>query len=135
MYSLISNQKDEALLRMVVNTGVDLNKHMGKGSWYLFIPYDWPEGLALVLDHGADTEVQDAMGYTPIMRATRRKAGRRLKCCWPIARGLIIPATMGGRCATCCPRRSRGTMAKFRRGSLRFRRACGSGWRPVSRTG
>ncbi len=82
LYSLIYNQKDAALLRLVVNTGVDLNKHMGKGSWYLFIPYDWPEGLALVLDHGADTEVQDAMGYTPIMRAVQAES-------WPTVEMLL----------------------------------------------
>jgi ankyrin repeat protein len=67
---------------MVINTGVDLNKHMGKGSWYLFISYDWPAGLALVLDHGANTEVQDAMGYTPIMRAAQAES-------WPTVEALL----------------------------------------------
>jgi hypothetical protein len=82
LYLLIESQKDEALLRMVVDTGVDLNKHMGRGSWYLFIPYDWPAGLALVLDHGADTEVRDDMGYTPIMRATQAES-------WPVVEALL----------------------------------------------
>src|SRR5262249_29152012 len=82
LYSLIKDQKDEALLRMVIDTGTDLNKHMGKGGWYSFIPYDWPAGLALVLDHGADPEVQDAMGYTPIMRETQ--AGN-----WPMVEVLL----------------------------------------------
>jgi hypothetical protein len=71
LYRRIYEEKNEALLRLVIESGVDLNRHMGRGQWFLFIPYDWPEGLALVLDHGADTEAQDAMGYTPIMRAAR----------------------------------------------------------------
>jgi len=82
LYLLIYKEKDEALLRMVVDTGVDLNKHMGRGMWYLFIPYDWPEGLALVLDHGADTEVRDDMGYTPIMRAAQAES-------WPTVEMLL----------------------------------------------
>jgi hypothetical protein len=71
LYRQITNEKDEALLRMVVDTGVDLNRHMGHGGWLYFVRYDWPEGLALLLDHGADIEVQDATGYTLIMRAAQ----------------------------------------------------------------
>jgi hypothetical protein len=82
LYSQIYNEKDEALLRLVVGTGVDLNKHMGKGHWYLFIPYDWPAGLALMLDYGADPEVQDGMGYTLIMRAAQAES-------WPTVETLL----------------------------------------------
>jgi len=71
LYDPIYNDKDEALLRLVIDSGVDLNKHMGRGGWYLFVRYDWPEGLALMLDHGVDTETPDSMGYTEIMRATQ----------------------------------------------------------------
>jgi hypothetical protein len=79
LYLLITNQKDEALLRLVVDAGVNLNQHMGRGGWFYFIRDDWPEGLALVLDHGADTEVQDTMGYTPIMRAARAGSWRTVE--------------------------------------------------------
>jgi hypothetical protein len=71
LYQRIYNEKDETLLRRVIDSGVDLNKHMGRGEWLLFVRYDWPEGLALMLDHGVDTEAQDAMGYTEIMRAVQ----------------------------------------------------------------
>jgi hypothetical protein len=71
LYSLITSEKNEVLLRQVIDAGVDLNRHMGHGQWFLFLRYDWPEGLALLLDHGVDTEAQDAMGYTAIMRAVR----------------------------------------------------------------
>jgi hypothetical protein len=82
LYQLIYSQKDTALLRVVIDSGVDLSKHMGRGQWFLFVGYDWPEGLALVLDHGADTEAQDAMGYTEIMRATRAQS-------WPTVESLL----------------------------------------------
>jgi hypothetical protein len=71
LYSLIYNEKDEALLRLVIESGVDLNTHMGHGHWLLFVRYDWPEGLALMLDHGADPEAQDDEGCTEIMRAVQ----------------------------------------------------------------
>jgi hypothetical protein len=71
MYSQMYMERDEALLRIVIDAGVDLNRHMGHGQWYLFVRYDWPEELALLLDHGADIEVQDGTGYTPLMRAAQ----------------------------------------------------------------
>jgi len=55
---------------------------MAWGQWFVFVGYDWPEGLALVLDHGADTEAQDAMGYTEIMRAARAQS-------WPTVEALL----------------------------------------------
>jgi hypothetical protein len=82
LYQIIYSQKDEALLRVVIDSGVDLGKHMGRGNWFYFVGYDWPEGLALVLDHGADTEAQDPMGYTEIMRATRSQS-------WPTVESLL----------------------------------------------
>jgi hypothetical protein len=82
LYQMIYSQKDEALLRVVIDAGVDLSKHMGRGEWFLFIGYGWPAGLALVLDHGADTEAQDGTGYTEIMRATRAQS-------WPTVEALL----------------------------------------------
>jgi len=82
LYEMIYREKDEALLRVVIDSGVDLSKHMGRGNWFYFVGYDWPEGLALVLDHGVDTEAQDAEGYTEIMRATRVQS-------WPTVEALL----------------------------------------------
>jgi hypothetical protein len=82
LYQIIYAQKDEGLLRLVIDSGVDLNKHMGRGKWFYFVGYNWPEGLALVLDHGADTEAQDSEGYTEIMRATRAQS-------WPAVEALL----------------------------------------------
>jgi hypothetical protein len=82
LYQMIYSQKDEPLLRVVIDSGVDLRKHMGRGSWFYFVGYNWPEGLALVLDHGADTEAQDPTGYTEIMRATRAQS-------WPTVEALL----------------------------------------------
>lgn len=81
LYRLIYTQKDEALLRVVIDSGVDL-KHMGKDQWIYFVRYDWPEGLALMLDHGVDLEAKDAMGYTYIMRATQAQS-------WPTVELLL----------------------------------------------
>ena len=82
LYQMIYNQQDEALLRVVIDSGVDLSKHMGRGKWFYFVGYDWPEGLALVLDHGADIEAQDPTGYTEIMRATQAQS-------WPTVESLL----------------------------------------------
>ncbi|MFO1082946.1 MAG: hypothetical protein U1E21_00140 [Reyranellaceae bacterium] len=82
LYRSIRERHDAALLRVVIDAGVDLGKHMGRGQWFLFVGDDWPEGLALVLDHGADTEARDAMGYTAIMRAARAQS-------WPTVEALL----------------------------------------------
>jgi hypothetical protein len=79
LYQMIYREKDEGLLRLVIDSGVDLSKHMGRGRWFYFVGYDWPQGLALVLDHGADTEAQDSEGYTEIMRATRAQSWRTVE--------------------------------------------------------
>src|SRR5262249_35968209 len=49
LYEMIYREKDEALLRVVTDSGVDLGKHMGRGQWILYVRYDWPEGLELML--------------------------------------------------------------------------------------
>jgi ankyrin repeat protein len=79
LWELIYKDKDEPLLRTVLDTGVDLRTHMEAGHWYLFLRYDWPEELTLLLDHGADPEVRDAMGYTPIMRAAQAESWTTVK--------------------------------------------------------
>jgi hypothetical protein len=82
LFQLIYNEKDEVLLRLVIDSGVDLNQHMGRGQWYYFVRCDWPEGLTLMLDHGVDPETRDNMGYTPIMRAAR-------SYCWSMVETLL----------------------------------------------
>ena len=82
LWGLIYRDKDEALLRLVIDSGVDLNRKMGRGSWYLFMRYDWPEEQALLLDHGVNTEVRDAEGYTPLLRAAQAKS-------WPTVKLLL----------------------------------------------
>jgi hypothetical protein len=74
LYELINNERDEALLRVVIDSGVDLRTHLGRGVWFNLMRYNWPEGLTLVLDHGVDIEAKDVMGYTAIMRATQAEA-------------------------------------------------------------
>ena len=127
LYLLITNQKDEALLRLVVDAGVNLNHHMGRGGWYFFIRDDWPEGLALLLDHGADTEVQDTMGYTPLMRAARgREAGGPLKCCCRMARAPIMPATTDSTLRDLLSAAIASNRGEIPPRIERFRRACAS---------
>ena len=82
LWLLIYRERDEALLRLVIDTGVDLNRHMGGGSWYLFMDYNWPEEQVLLLDHGVNTEVRDSMGYTPLMRAASAQS-------WPTVKLLL----------------------------------------------
>jgi hypothetical protein len=82
LWDRIIREKDEALLRLVIDSGVDLNRKMGRGSWYLFMRYDWPEEQVLLLDHGVNTEVRDLEGYTPLMRAAQAKS-------WPTVKLLL----------------------------------------------
>ncbi len=82
LYEMMYHDKDTAMLQVVIDSGVDLGKHMGRGAWFYFVGYDWPEGLALVLDHGANTEAQDPEGYTELMRATRAQS-------WPTVEALL----------------------------------------------
>jgi len=82
LWDLIYGNKDESLLHLVIDSGVDLNKHMGQGSWYLYMRYDWPEEQELLLDHGVNTEVRDAEGYTPVMRAAQAQS-------WPTVKRLL----------------------------------------------
>jgi hypothetical protein len=131
LYEKIYSEKDEALLRVVIDSGVDVNKHMGRGSWILFVRYDWPEELALLLDHGADTETQDGEGYTEIMRATQAQS-------WPTVEALlahgarsIMSVTMAGVCVICCQKRSPRIVAKSLRESPRCGRVCIRLRRPI----
>ena len=48
LYQMIYNQKDEALLRVVIDSGVDLNKHMGRGSLDLLRPLRLARGSSSV---------------------------------------------------------------------------------------
>jgi hypothetical protein len=61
--------KDERLLRAVIDAGVDLNHRDLQGQPRFFSALRWPDGLALMLDHGADVEAEDAKGNTALMLA------------------------------------------------------------------
>ena len=61
--------KNERLLRAVIDAGVDLNHHDLEGNPRFFSAVRWPEGLALMLEHGANTEAEDQQGNTAIMVA------------------------------------------------------------------
>jgi hypothetical protein len=61
--------KDVLLLRAVLDTNVDLNHLNLEGCPRFFSALKWPEGLALMLEHGAKTEAEDKKGYTAIMWA------------------------------------------------------------------
>ncbi len=66
--AMITGQ-NEPLLRAVLDTGVDLNHQDREGNPRFFSALRWPEGLATMLEHGADTETEDKNGYTAIMYA------------------------------------------------------------------
>ena len=61
--------RDEALLRAVLAAGVDLDQADPQGQPRFFSALRWPEGLALMLRHGADIEAADREGNTAIMVA------------------------------------------------------------------
>ena len=60
---------NERLLRAMIDAGVDLNHGNGVGEPRFFAALKWPEGLALMLEHGANTEAEDKRGNTAIMWA------------------------------------------------------------------
>jgi hypothetical protein len=66
--AMITGQ-NERLLRAVIDTGVDLNRQDREGNPRFFSALRWPEGLAIMLEHGADTEAEDKNSYTAIMYA------------------------------------------------------------------
>jgi hypothetical protein len=60
------DQKNGPLLQAVIESGIDLNRLDRWGSPRFFSALRWPEGLALMLDHGANTEAEDEQGNTAI---------------------------------------------------------------------
>jgi hypothetical protein len=63
--------KNEPLLRAVLDAGVNLNEPDREGYPRFFAGLKWPEGLALMLDRGANTEAEDKDGTTAIIWAVR----------------------------------------------------------------
>jgi hypothetical protein len=61
--------KNEALLRAVLESGVDLNQLDREGNPRFLTALRWPEGLALMLEHGANTETESKDGKTALMWA------------------------------------------------------------------
>jgi hypothetical protein len=68
-YGVMIKEKNERLLRAVINAGVDLNQRNREGYPRFFSALKWPQGLALMLEHGASTQAEDKNGYTAIMWA------------------------------------------------------------------
>jgi hypothetical protein len=61
--------KNEKLLRAVIEAGVDLNRLDLEGNPRFLTALRWPHGLALMLEHGADTEAESKDGKTALMWA------------------------------------------------------------------
>src|SRR5262249_7358995 len=68
---IMIGEKNERLLRAVIDAGVDLNHRDREKRPRFFSALKWPEGLALMLDHGANTEAEDSDGNTAIVWAVR----------------------------------------------------------------
>lgn len=62
--------RDERMLRAVIEAGLDLNRRDPQGQPRFFTAIRWPEGLALMLDHGADVDARDRDGNSAVMMAT-----------------------------------------------------------------
>jgi hypothetical protein len=71
IYGMMIVEKNERLLRAVMDAGVDLNHEDREGRPRFFSALKWPEGLALTLEHGANTEAEDQDGNTAITWAVR----------------------------------------------------------------
>jgi Ankyrin repeat len=67
--SYMTDGKDPAMLRAIIGTGVDLNHFNSERAPRFFSGLNWPEGLTLMLEHGADPQAEDAGGYTAMMYA------------------------------------------------------------------
>ncbi len=67
--AMITGQNEPSAACAVLDTGVDLNHQDREGNPRFFSALRWPEGLATMLEHGADTETEDKNGYTAIMYA------------------------------------------------------------------
>lgn len=61
--------KNETLLRAVIDAGVDLNRLDREGNPRFLTALRWPEGLAMMLEHGANTETESKDGKTALMWA------------------------------------------------------------------
>jgi len=71
IYGMMMVEKNERLLRAVIEAGVDLNQHDREGRPRFFSGLKWPAGLALMLDHGANPEAEDKDGITAITWAVK----------------------------------------------------------------
>jgi|HubBroStandDraft_4_1064222.scaffolds.fasta_scaffold130203_2 hypothetical protein len=71
LYGMMINEKNERLLRAVIDAGVDLNQLDQENLPRFFSGLRWPEGLALMLEHGANTEAEDKDGNTAIIWAVK----------------------------------------------------------------
>jgi hypothetical protein len=58
--------KNERLLRAVIAAGVDPNQQNQEGNPRFFSTLKWPDGLALMLDHGADPQAENKDGDTAL---------------------------------------------------------------------
>jgi hypothetical protein len=61
--------KNEKLLRAVIESGVDLNRLDLEGNPRFLSALRWPEGLAMMLEHGANSETESKNGKTALMWA------------------------------------------------------------------
>jgi hypothetical protein len=61
--------KNEKLLRAVIEAGVDLNRLDLEGNPRFLTALRWPEGLAVMLEHRANTETESKNGKTALMWA------------------------------------------------------------------
>jgi hypothetical protein len=68
---LMIKQQDGRLLRAVIDAGVDLNHENQEKLPRFFSALKWPEGFALMLEHGASAEAEDKDGNTAIVWAVR----------------------------------------------------------------
>jgi hypothetical protein len=61
--------RNEKLLRAVIEAGVDLNRLDLEGNPRFLTALRWPEGLALMIEHGANPETESKDGKTALMWA------------------------------------------------------------------
>jgi len=61
--------RNEKLLLAVIEAGVDLNRLDLEGNPRFLTALRWPEGLAVMLEHGANTETESKDGKTALMWA------------------------------------------------------------------
>ena len=70
-YGAMIAEKNERLLRAAIEAGIDLNQRNPEGFPRFFSTIQWPEGLALMLDHGARPDAVGKDGDTAIMWAVK----------------------------------------------------------------